>query len=302
MIDLKQQLAPTSRMWTPLQPSSDETCTAELDITSAISLTSGYALPILGFGVYQNDDCLGSCIAAFQAGYRHVDSARYYRNEKEVGRAVRESGIPREELFITSKIYHPDFGYESALRATEQSYKQFGLEYIDLYLIHSPISGKQRRLDTWRALIEQRNKGKFKSIGVSNYNIQHIEEIREAGLETPVVNQLEIHPFCQQRPIVEYCKKNGIAIQAYCPLIRGDYNYQIFKDMAEKYHKTIPQILIRWSLQHGYSPLPKSSHPERIRANAQVYDFNISAEDMTKIDALDRGDEGACQWNPIHSD
>ncbi|KIP02414.1 hypothetical protein PHLGIDRAFT_26593 [Phlebiopsis gigantea 11061_1 CR5-6] len=260
-------------------------------------------MPILGLGVYLNwDDCYSSCINAVSNGYRHVDSARYYENEEEVGRAVRECGVPREELFVTSKIYHPDFGYESTLRCTDESYAKFGLEYIDLYLIHSPLSGKQRRLETWRALVEQRNKGKLRSIGVSNYNIKHIEEIREAGLELPVVNQIELHPHCQQKPIVEYCKKNGIVVQAYCPLIRGAFHDPVFEEVARKYHKTVPQILIRWSLQHGFSPLPKSSKSERIRENADVYDFTISPEDMSKMDALDKGDAGATQWNPIHAE
>ncbi|KAI0766801.1 Aldo/keto reductase [Irpex lacteus] len=284
-----------------LEYSKGPGCQAELDITSVMPLASGKLLPVLGFGVYQSSRCFDSCITAFKEGYRHVDSARYYHNEAEVGKAVRECGLKREEVFVTSKIYHGDFGYESALRATNQSYKQFGLDYIDLYLIHSPLGGKKLRLDTWRALIEQRNKGKFKSIGVSNYNIKHIEEIREAGLELPVVNQIEIHPFCQQRTIVKYCKDKNIVVQAYCPLIRGDFDHSTFKELANKYNKTIPQLLIRWSLQHGFSPLPKSSHAERIRENAQVYDFNISFDDMEKIDALDRGDAGACQWNPIHA-
>ncbi|KAF7797793.1 hypothetical protein EIP86_008995 [Pleurotus ostreatoroseus] len=142
-------------------------------------------------------------------------------------------------------------------------------EYIDLYLIHSPISGKQKRLDTWRALIEKRNSGKVRSIG---------------------------------RPIVEYCRKNNIIVQAYCPLIRGDFHNPLFVELAKKYNKSIPQILIRWSLQHGFSPLPKSSRVDRIRENAEVYDFAISEADMAQIDALDKGDDGACQWNPIHSE
>lgn len=272
-----------------------------LSIRSKFHLLSGYDLPILGLGVYQNWDCYPSCIAAIEAGYRHIDSARYYENEEQVGRAVRECGVPREELFVTSKIYHPDFGYESTLRCFEESHQKFGLEYIDLYLIHSPLSGKERRLDTWRALIKKRDEGKVRSIGVSNYNVRHIEEILEAGLGLPVVNQIELHPYCQQRPIVEYCRKKGIIVQAYCPLIRGAFNDPVFEAVAAKYNKTIPQVLIRWSLQHGFSPLPKSSNPDRIRENAAVYDFEISAEDMAQIDALDKGDAGACQWNPIHA-
>ncbi|KAI0091267.1 Aldo/keto reductase [Irpex rosettiformis] len=282
--------------------SSVDSSATELIISSVIPLMSGHSLPVLGLGVYQNDECFDSCMTAFNAGYRLVDSARYYNNEAQVGKAVRESGVRREKLFVISKIYHPDFGYESALRATDESYEKFGLDYIDLYLIHSPLSGKERRLETWRALIEQRDRGKFKSIGVSNYNIRHIEEIREAGLELPVMNQLEIHPFCQQRAIVKYCGEKNIIVQAYCPLVRGDYNHPTLKDLAIKYQKTIPQLLIRWSLQHGFSSLPKSSNANHIRENSQVFDFKINLDDMAMIDALDRGDQGACQWNPIHAE
>ncbi|RDX45701.1 Aldo/keto reductase [Lentinus brumalis] len=270
-----------------------------LSLRTTVRLPSGYEMPILGLGVFENDECAPACLAALQCGYRHIDTARYYKNEAQVGQAVRESGIPREEIFVTSKIYHPEHGYENTLAALQDSLDKFGCNYFDLYLIHSGLSGKEKRLETWRALIDARNAGKIKSIGVSNYGPQHIEEIRAAGLELPAVNQIELHPFCQQRPIVKYCREQGIVVQAYSPLVQGRLDDPVLLRLAEKHGKDAAQIAIRWSLQHGHVPLPKSARPERILSNSQVFDFELSEEDMAAIDALDRGKEGAITWNPV---
>ncbi|KAI0766860.1 Aldo/keto reductase [Trametes elegans] len=256
-------------------------------------------MPILGLGVFENDECVPACLAALKCGYRHIDSARYYKNEDKVGEAIRQSGIPREQVFVTSKIYHPEHGYETTLEAVQGSLDKFGYEYFDLYLIHSPLSGKEKRLETWRALIAARDAGKIKSIGVSNYSGRHIDEIREAGYELPAVNQVELHPFCQQRPIVEYCRKNGIVVQAYSPLVQGRLDHPLFAELAKKYSKDVGQIVIRWSLQHGHVPLPKSARPERVVTNSHVFDFEISEEDTARLDALDRGKDGAITWNPV---
>ncbi|CAG7851020.1 Uncharacterized oxidoreductase Mkms_1985 [Serendipita indica DSM 11827] len=275
-----------------------------LSLNSTVTLRSGRAMPLLGLGVYQNTGptATTACAAAFRAGYRHVDSAQVYRNETEVGQAVKESGLVREMLFITSKINSRNHGYEKTLTWIDQSLRNFGLEYMDLFLIHDPLSGKERRLDTWKALIKARDDGKIKSIGVSNYGVRHLEEIKSASLELPAVNQIELHPFCQQRPIVQWCKDNNIVVQAYCPIMRGQrWDNPVFKELSLKYGKEVPQILIRWSLQKGFSPLPKSIHDERIRSNANVYDFAIDDADMEKLDSLDLGDMGAVSWNPIHA-
>ncbi|EIW62563.1 Aldo/keto reductase [Trametes versicolor FP-101664 SS1] len=256
-------------------------------------------MPILGLGVFENDDCTPACLAALQCGYRHIDSARYYKNEDRVGDALRQSRIPREQVFVTSKIYHPEHGYQNTLAALDDSLRNLGYEYFDLYLIHSPLSGKEVRLETWRALVDAKKAGKIKSIGVSNYSGKHIDEIRDAGYELPSVNQVELHPFCQQRPIVEYCRKNGVVVQAYSPLIQGRLDNPVFTELAKKYNKDAARIVIRWSLQHGHIPLPKSSRPERILSNSQVFDFEISAEDMERLDSLDRGKDGAITWNPV---
>ncbi|OSC99420.1 Aldo/keto reductase [Trametes coccinea BRFM310] len=270
----------------------------KLSLTSTVKLSSGYELPVVGLGVYQNNDCKPACLAALKHGYRHIDSARMYRNEEQVGHAVRESGIPRSEIFITSKVNNPEHGYGTALAAVDDSLKKFGFDYIDLMLIHSPLSDKARRLETWKALIEAKKQGKVRTIGVSNYGPKHLEEIREAGLETPAVNQVELHPFCQQKEIVEYCNKHGIIVEAYTPLIRGGWDDKIVA-LAKKYNKDPAQFLVRWSLQRGFVPLPKSSRPDRVVSNADVFDFEISAEDMDVVNAMDRGKDGAVTWNPV---
>ncbi|EJU03850.1 Aldo/keto reductase [Dacryopinax primogenitus] len=259
-------------------------------------------MPRLGLGVYMNDDVGPACQAAFTAGYRHVDSALFYRNEEGVGEAVRESLIPRDQLFITSKVYSGRHGYDEANEALEESLTNFGFNYLDLYLIHDPLSGKEKRLETWRALVEKQKEGKFRTIGVSNYGVKHLEEIKAAGLPTPAVNQLELHPWCQQRPITEYCAAQGIVVQAYTPLTRGKYfDDPVLTKICNTHNKSPAQVLIRWSLQHDFVPLPKSVDPERVRANSEVYDFNLSEEEMNALDGCDKGDAGAVTWNPVNA-
>ncbi|KAF4575248.1 hypothetical protein EYR36_006606 [Pleurotus pulmonarius] len=269
---------------------------SDLNLNSVVKLSSG-ALPIL-----LNDDATPSVLEAFKAGYRHIDSAQMYRNEEQVGNALRQSGLSRGDVFITSKVPSKDHGYERALASIDGSLKSFGFEYIDLFLIHDPLSGKEARLATWKALLEARDAGKIRTVGVSNFSAKHLEEIRDAGLEMPAVNQIELQPFCQQKPIVEYCRKNGIVVEAYCPVIRGEMNHEVIQSVAKKYSRDSGQILIRWSLQHGFVPLPKSATPKRIHSNAQVFDFALAEEDMNALDALDRGADGAISWNPVGGD
>ncbi|KAL6308067.1 Aldo/keto reductase [Sparassis latifolia] len=256
-------------------------------------------MPLLGFGVYQNYTTRESVLQAFAAGYRHVDSAQAYRNEAHVGEAVRESGLDRGDLFITTKCINKTHGYESTLRGVDLSLEKFGFDYVDLFLIHDPMSGTERRLQTYKALQEARKSGKIRSVGVSNYGVKHLEEIRKAGMEMPSVNQIELHPFCRQKPIVAYCKEHSIVVQAYCPIIRGKMDHPTIQKLAEKYKRDPAQVLLRWSLQKGFVPLPKSATPARIRSNAQLYDFALDDEDISSLDALDRGKEGAVSWNPV---
>ncbi|KAJ6594054.1 NADP-dependent oxidoreductase domain-containing protein [Mycena capillaripes] len=256
-------------------------------------------MPLLGFGVYQNYDAKPSVLEALKAGYRHVDSAQVYRNEDAVGAAIQESGLQRKELFITTKCVSKTHGYESTLKGVETSLAKFKLDYIDLFLIHDPYSGTERRLATYKALLEAKAAGHIRSVGVSNYGVHHLEELKSHNFEMPTVNQIELHPLCQQRPIVEYCKANSIVVQAYCPIIRGKMDNDVITKIASKHNRDPAQILLRWSLQKGFVPLPKSATPSRIHSNAQLYDFELSEEEMFSLDALDRGKEGAISWNPV---
>ncbi|KAG0704728.1 NADP-dependent oxidoreductase domain-containing protein [Suillus ampliporus] len=270
-----------------------------LTIESRIELVSGYTMPLLGFGVYQNYNTRSSVLEAFRAGFRHVDSAQAYRNEPEVGEAVRDSGIDRSEFFITTKCISKNHGYESTLKGVDESLAKFGFEYIDLFLIHDPYSGTEQRLATYRALQDARRAGKIRTVGVSNYGIKHLEEIANAKYDMPAVNQIELHPLCQQRPIVDYCREHSIIVQAYCPIIRGKMDHPIIQTIAQNHGRDAAQVLLRWSLQKGFVPLPKSTTPERIRSNAQLYDFELEPEEMAQLDGLDRGKEGSISWNPV---
>jgi len=275
---------------------------ASLTLQSTIKLSTGHHLPLIGLGVYQNvDQCYEASRAAFKCGYRHVDSAVMYRNEDKVGKAIVDSGLNREDVFVTTKVSSRYAGFDKVKAKVDESLAKLGSSYIDLYLIHDPLMGKAKRLDSWKALIEAKSAGKIRTIGVSNYGVKHLQEIEAEGLETPSVNQIELHPLCQQKPIVEYCKANGIVVEAYCPIIRGDFSLDGLAEMAEKYGRDPAQILIRWSLQKGYVPLPKSSKAERIASNAKVYDFELSKEDMDHLDSLDKGDAGAVSWNPVNA-
>ncbi|PIL34131.1 hypothetical protein GSI_03842 [Ganoderma sinense ZZ0214-1] len=270
-----------------------------LTLKSTIRLPTGYDMPLLGFGVYQNYTTHASVSEAFRAGYRHVDSAQVYRNEAEVGTALRASGLRREEVSLTTKCISKTHGYNTTAQAVDVSLERFGVEYIDLFLIHDPHRGKDLRIETYRALLDAQKAGKIRTVGVSNFGIKHLEEIREAGLQTPAVNQIEVHPFCQQRPIVAYCREHGIIVQAYSPLIRGQLDHPAFARLVEKHKRDPAQILLRWSLQKGYVPLPKSATPARIHSNTNLYDFSLDREDMELLDALDKGKAGAVTWNPV---
>ncbi|KAI9066587.1 Aldo/keto reductase [Trametes sanguinea] len=259
-------------------------------------------MPCIGLGVYQNYTTHQSVLEAFEAGYRLIDTAQAYRNEAHVGSAFRESGLRREDVFITTKCISKTHGYESTLRAVDVSLERLGMEYIDLYLIHDPYKGKELRLQTYRALLDAQKAGKIRTVGVSNFGVRHLEELRAAELPTPAVNQIELHPFCQQKPIVTYCRDNGIVIQAYSPLIRGNMDNPAFAHLAAKvsgHGKDPAQILLRWSLQQGFVPMPKSATPARIRSNLQVFDWTLDEDDIKLLDELDKGKEGAVTWNPV---
>ncbi|MEO1513494.1 MAG: aldo/keto reductase [Bacteroidota bacterium] len=263
-----------------------------LQIDSRVPLNDGFSMPLFGLGVYmskEGNECQQAVSTAIEAGYRLIDTAAFYDNEESVGRAVRESQIPREELFVTTKLWNTDQGYDKALRAFDKSMDKLGLDYVDLYLIHYPLTGK--RLDSWRALEQIVQSGRCRSIGVSNYLSRHLTELSEHSSIVPVVNQIEMSPYCFESRIetVEYCRQHGIVVQAYSPLVRT----KVFDDpglleITNRHGKSPAQVLIRWGLQEGISSIPKSSNPDRIRANADVFDFELSVEDMQKLRSFDR--------------
>ena len=262
-----------------------------MDISTTILLNNGYEIPALGLGVYQTpggDTGQRIVMDALSVGYRHVDTARLYKNEAEVGAAVRASGLPREELFITTKLWTTEQGYDSAIAACHEGLKIMGLDYIDLYLIHWPNSAK--RLDSWRALETLSDEGVCRSIGVSNYMVHHLEELLGQARIVPAINQIEMSPYLygSRHDVLSFCELNAIAIEAYSPLTRGEkLNDPALIELASHYDKTAAQILIRWGLEKGFVVLPKSVRPDRIRENADVFDFSITSEDMAALDALD---------------
>ncbi|PWY97283.1 Aldo/keto reductase [Testicularia cyperi] len=292
---------------------------SKLSLQTAYTLKgTGAQMPVLGFGVYQSptDVAIASVTTALKTGYRHIDGAQYYGNEKEaksrplvsatckVGEAVRkwcqETGSKRSDVFVTTKIIAPEDTLEKTLASVRNSVEVANLDgYVDCFLVHTPTSGPEGRKHLWQALKQLQAEGKVKTPGVSNFGVKHLEEIQKTG-ELPAVNQIEIHPWCQQRPIVEYCKQNNIVLQAYCPIVRGKYADDAeLNEIAKKHGVSWAQVLIRWSLQKGYVPLPKSDTPSRIASNADVFDFELDEDDMAKLDAKDLGKEGAVAPNPV---
>ena len=260
----------------------------QLSLQSVGLLNNGVKIPRLGLGVYQappGESTLRAVKYALKIGYRHIDTAWLYGNEIDVGRAIRESGIEREEIFITSKVWNSDQGYQSTLAACDRSLKLLGLPYVDLYLIHWPVEGRGK--DTWKAMIQLLNEGKTRAIGVSNFEVFHLQDIFQNFDVIPSVNQVEFHPFLFQEKLLEFCKNSNIQLEAYSPLTRGQkLNHHILVGLAKKYGKSSAQILIRWNLQHGLVVIPKSIHENRIRENIQVFDFQIEEKDMKLLNSL----------------
>lgn len=269
-----------------------------LTLQSRVALNDGAKMPVLGLGVWQaspGKETRKAVATALEVGYRLIDTAKLYGNERDVAVAVRESGVPRDEIFVTTKLWNDDQGYESTLRSFERSRRELGLDVVDLYLIHWPVPGK--RDESWKALVHLKEQGIARSVGVSNYTIRHLEELLSWSPRPPSVNQVEFHPFLFQKDLLEFCSGRKIQLEAYSPLARGRrLNHPTIAEIAAKYGRTPAQVMIRWSLQHGLVVIPKSSRPERIRENAAVFDFEIRREDMDRLDALD--DRTHVAWNP----
>ena len=274
---------------------------ADLTLKSTFELTSGNKLPILGFGVWDSPSHLTtqSCVEALKVGYRHIDTAQVYGNEKEVGEAVRKSGLRRGEIFITSKIYTPGSDVEATYQKCLDSVKKIAGggddSYLDLMLIHNANVGQEQCETMWRAMERLPHEGRFKAIGVSNFGVGHLERLgKQAKVWPPAVNQLELHPWCQQRQVVDHCREAGVVIEAYCPLVRNQKaDDPTLTGVAEKHGKTTAQVLLRYSLQKSWSPLPKSDNAERIAQNADLYGFHLDEGDMQKLDAQDQGGNGS---------
>jgi len=262
------------------------------DVTTAtLSLSSGAAIPQVGLGVWQTPagtTARQAVLEALRVGYRHVDTARIYGNEADVGAAVRSSGVPREQVFVTTKLWNDDQGYDQTLRAFDASLQRLGLDYVDLYLLHWPVAG--RRLDSWRALERLYEEKRARSIGVSNFLVPHLKELLGAAKHVPSVNQIELTPFLQRRDTTAFCRQHGIVIEAYSPLTHGQrMDHPVLADVAVRAGKTVAQVLLRWSVQHGHVVLPKSTKPSRIAENARIFDFTLDERAMSDLDALEEG-------------
>ena len=256
-----------------------------------LRLNSGYDIPQLGFGVYliwDYEECRQAVLKALEAGYRHIDTAQLYKNEHAVGDAIRESGIPREEVFVTTKIWTTNYGYDKAKAAIDKSLGKLKTDYIDLMLLHQHF---EDYIGAWKALEEAVKAGKIRSIGVSNFRTDQIDEIVSSGTITPAVNQVECHPYFQQNAMRKYLTEKGIAMEAWYPLGHGDkklMNEPLFKELAEKYQKSIVQVILRWHIQMGNIVFPKSLNEDHIRSNADIFDFELSEDDMQRIVAMDK--------------
>jgi diketogulonate reductase-like aldo/keto reductase len=261
------------------------------DIKGSFTLHNGVKMPYFGLGVYLSKDgseVINAVKWAIQYGYRHIDTAAIYDNEEGVGEGIRASGIPREDIFLVSKVWNSEQGYDSTMKAFEMSLKKLNTEYLDLYLIHWPVKGKYK--ETWKALEDLYRQKRIRAIGVSNFLQHHLEDLLTEDSIVPMVNQMEFHPYLVQQELLNYCNSKKIQYEAWSPLMQGKiFEMDVFKKMALKYKKTIAQLVLRWDLQKGVITIPKSSKKQRIVDNAAIFDFSISKQDMAILDGLDKG-------------
>lgn len=265
-------------------------------IKDTFRLRNGVEIPCLGFGTFKTPEgeaTVNSVKEAIEAGYRLIDTAAVYQNEKSVGKAIREGGVKRNELFVTSKLWNSEQGFDSTLRAFDATMKNLALDYLDLYLIHWPIAQGHDKdwplmvRETWRAMEQLSGQGRIRAIGVSNFKANHLDSLLQEAVILPMVDQIEIHPGLNQDPTVSYCKEHDIQVEAWGPLAQGAlFRSDVLDNLAAKYNKTVAQISLRWILQRGIIPLPKSVTPSRIRENAEIFDFELSPDDMEYISEL----------------
>lgn len=257
-------------------------------VQDTTTLYNGVKMPWLGFGVFKVKDgqeAVDAVRTAIETGYRSIDTAKAYNNETGVAQGIRESGIAREDLFITTKVWNSDQGYESTLAAFEASMERLELDYLDLYLIHWPVKGKYK--DTWRALERLHREGRIRAIGVSNFQIHHLEDLMTEATVVPAVNQIELHPLLNQQELRDYCSKHKIQVEAWSPLGQGHLlEHPLLQQIGAKYGKSPAQVILRWDLQNGIVTIPKSVTPQRIRENADLFDFELTPEDIGQINGL----------------
>jgi diketogulonate reductase-like aldo/keto reductase len=269
-----------------------------LTLKSTVRLNNGISMPLLGLGVYlmrSGRETYEAVRAALETGYRLVDTAAVYRNEVDAGRAIRDSGIPREEVFITTKLWNDDHGYDAAMRAFDASLRRLGTSFIDLYLVHFPVP--ELRKESWRALEKILQSGRARAIGVSNYTVRHLKELLGQSGIVPAVDQVEFSPFLYQRDLIEFCGKNGIQVEAYAPLTAGRRLHDPrITAIAKRHGRTNAQVLLRWAVQHGLVVIPKSAHPDRIAENARIFDFELTSGDVLELDGLHDGFRSS--WDP----
>lgn len=262
---------------------------SDLNLSSTIELNNGVKIPILAYGTFRINAGFATrdaVLSALQAGLRHIDTGSIYENEVNVGEAIEKSGVPREDVFITAKLWNADQGFDNALKAFETSLDKFKTDYIDLYLIHWPVRGK--RMDSWKALEQLYHEKKCRAIGVSNYTIKHLEELLSECTVMPTVNQVEFSPYTYQKELLDYCNTKNIQIAAYSPLTKSvKLNDERLVAIAERYSKSTAQLLIRWGIQKGLVVVFKTSKKPRIFENPKVFDFEISPEDMATLDSFD---------------
>ncbi|MAU14766.1 MAG: aldo/keto reductase [Muricauda sp.] len=261
------------------------------DLQGSFELHNGVQMPYLGLGVYQSEngsEVINAVKTALNHGYRHIDTAAFYHNEEGVGVGIKESNVDRKDVFLVSKVWNTDQGYDSTLKAFDASLKRLGTEYLDLYLIHWPKGELSK--ETWKALERLYKEKRVRAIGVSNFLQHHLEDLLTSAEIVPMVNQMEFHPYLVQQDLIDYCNAKSIQYEAWSPLMQGNiFDLDIMKDVASKYNKTIAQIVLRWDLQKGVVTIPKSSKKERIISNSELFDFELSEEDMKLLDGLDRG-------------
>ncbi|MBL3641412.1 aldo/keto reductase [Peribacillus frigoritolerans] len=264
------------------------------NLQDTTTLHNGVKMPWFGLGVFkveEGPELVNAVKVAIKHGYRSIDTAAIYENEEGVGQGIREglkeAGISREDLFVTSKVWNADLGYESTIAAYEKSLQKLGLEYLDLYLIHWPVEGKYK--EAWRALETLYKEGKVKAIGVSNFQIHHLKDLMEDAVVKPMVNQVECHPRLTQKEVQAFCKEQGIQLEAWSPLMQGELlDNEVLQAIATKHGKSVAQVILRWDLQNGIVTIPKSTKEHRIVENSTVFDFELTEEEMNQIDGLNQ--------------